>query len=72
MLFARFVLVKNHCGETMPQKCARMLRALRSDLKAIVDFNGRFLDDFLSIYYSTLDRRDAITHIFSQNLFFSR
>jgi hypothetical protein len=34
-------------------------RAKSSNLSVEIDLNGRRLDDFLSIYYSTMDRRDA-------------
>lgn len=34
-------------------------KANKSNLNVIIDEQGKFLDEFLEIYYSTMDRRDA-------------
>jgi hypothetical protein len=45
-------------------------RAKRSQLAVEIDLQGRRLDDFLNIYHSTLDRREALqTYFFSREFF---
>lgn len=45
-------------------------RARQSQLVVEIDATGRRIDDFLSIYYATLDRRDALQAYFFPRPFF--
>lgn len=47
-------------------------RARESRIEVVVDDTGEFLDDFLSIYTATMNRREAADHYYFSREFFER
>ena len=47
-------------------------RATKSGLEIVVDESGKYLDDFLNIYYGTMERTKAESQFFFSRAFFER